>query len=114
MFTFLKIGYSALNLVHAKFAASSLEPGSCLRNWLHGNAKTSKPKVIHQKIFEPKKLNNKYLMLESCNKKNPKLFCFSFHFPSNNHHNSQETLILLILIAKSYYITKRIICELQH
>lgn len=42
LITFWNIGYSALYLVQANSFASLLEPGSCRKNWLHGNAKISK------------------------------------------------------------------------
>ena len=44
-FTFSKIGYSALKRVQANWTISSLVPGSCPPNWLHGKARISKPEV---------------------------------------------------------------------
>jgi hypothetical protein len=48
--TFRKTGYSALNLVQAKSLICSGVPGSCRRNWLHGNANISKSDICG--IFE--------------------------------------------------------------
>jgi hypothetical protein len=44
-FTLSKIGYSALKRVQANWTISSLVPGSCPPNWLHGKARISKPEV---------------------------------------------------------------------
>jgi len=43
--TLSKIGYSALKRVQANWTISSLVPGSCPPNWLHGKARISKPEV---------------------------------------------------------------------
>ena len=42
-FTLSKMGYSALKRVQANWTISSLVPGSCPPNWLHGKARISKP-----------------------------------------------------------------------
>jgi hypothetical protein len=44
-FTLSKIGYSALKRVQANWTISSLVPGSCPPNWLHGKARISNPEV---------------------------------------------------------------------
>lgn len=41
--TLSNIGNSALNLVHTVPLISSMVPGSCLANWLQGNASISSP-----------------------------------------------------------------------
>lgn len=43
--TFWNIGYSALYRVQANSCTSWLVVGSCFKNWLHGNAKISRPEI---------------------------------------------------------------------
>lgn len=54
--TLSKMGYSALNRVQAVSKISSLVPGSCPPNWLHGKANISKPTSGK---------NNTYLLLNA-------------------------------------------------
>ena len=65
--TLSKIGNSALNLVHTTSWISSLVPGSCPANWLHGNAKISNPgenlRPHCYKINNPIQPFNMYILL---------------------------------------------------